>query len=78
MRVTLGHLGITLVSFCDFFGIVLGPFMVYGGDSGSLGRDYGTLWGHFGVTWGALRGYFTIIVASLCALWGNFSIVMNV
>ena len=51
--------------------------MAYEGDFGSLGRDFGTLWGHFGVTWGALRGYFTIIVASLCALWGNFRIVLS-
>ena len=73
----MGHFGITLVSFCDFFGIVLGPFMAYEGEFGSLGRDFRTSWGHFGVAWGSLLGYFTIIVASLCAPWGNFSIVMS-
>ena len=50
--------------------------MAYEGDFGSLGRDFWTLWGHFEVTWGALRVYFTIIVASLCALWGNFSLIL--
>ena len=76
MRVTLGHFGITLISFCNFFGVVLGPLMAYEGDFASLERDFGTLWGHFGVTWGALRAYSTIIVASLCALRGNFGIVL--